>query len=106
MTLLLLLPLLAAAAASSATAAAAATCAATGQGFPCLEDRPGFVWQPPSSAPTPDPVLAGTAAHLWLRTAAPGSGLPGRCGWYSAIEDCKVLLPHCMHTRALCMPHH
>jgi hypothetical protein len=73
-------------AACGSGAAADKPCSSTGQGWVCREAEPGFIWQPPQSAPSPDPLFAGNATALWLRTTKPGQ--PATCaGWYAQIES-------------------
>ena len=89
-------------------------CPGTGLGYACREGSPGFNWQPPSSAPAPDPLLSvrsttllehvpqrninaaptnrpslflsqGNATALWLRGAA------GCASWYDQVEDFMLM---------------
>ena len=57
-----------------------------GQGRAAHQLQPGFNWQPPASAPLPDPLFAGNGTALWLRAA----GAP--CdSWYPPIEEFLLL---------------
>ena len=88
-------------------AAATSPPATSGQGASARESSPNFVWNPPSSAPLPDPVLAGNSTVLFLRVKDSSSS---GCGvWYPPVEDfllsriaqnrfLSIAAPGCGHT--------
>eukprot|EP01043_Picozoa_sp_COSAG02_P072251 COSAG02_NODE_13537_length_1382_cov_1.070928_2_plen_309_part_01 len=74
-----------------------------GQGRAAHQLQPGFNWQPPASAPLPDPLFAGNGTALWLRAAGAACD-----SWYPPIEEFLLLrimqnrflstaLPSCGH---------